>query len=255
MDLRLYARVLWRFRLLVAAGVVVAIALAILSMVRISPSGITYRQAELWATTTRLLVTQSGAPEVRLYGQAPATPGEGEILSPGQQAGQLGISIVDPGRFNTLAILYAELATSDPVRALMRRNGPILGQVLTTPLRDNNSGILLPLIDLTAISTSPELAVGLARRNTEALNTYISEQQRANRVPVADRVVVQTIVEPRRVVIFQPRSRTMPVVVFLIVMFATVGLAFLFENMRPRTREADEPTGAEFVGAEQRRTA
>ena len=36
---------------------------------------------------------------------------------------------------------------------------------------------------------------------------------------------------PRRAEIFRPRSKTMPIVIFLAVMFATVGLAFLLENV------------------------
>jgi hypothetical protein len=248
-DFKLYARVLWRFRLLVAAGLLLAISLAFLSIVKVTPDGLAYRQRQLWSADLRLLVTQRGFPEGRLYAQSPTQPGE--LTTPNGDASP----VADPARFNTLAILYAELATSDPVRRLMSRGRPFLGRVIATPLRDDQSGVLLPLIDIVAISDSPGAAARLARQNAAALSTFISEQQRLNDVPAADRVVVQTIVDPRRVALFQPRSKTMAMVVFLAVMFATIGLAFILENTRPRRPALAAPTESELRGAEHRRSA
>ncbi len=54
MDFQLYARVLWRFKLLVVLGLMLAIALATLSLVSVSGDGLTYRQNELWSSTTRV---------------------------------------------------------------------------------------------------------------------------------------------------------------------------------------------------------
>jgi hypothetical protein len=249
MDFRLYARVLWRFRIIVAAGFALAVILAVLSIVRVGPHGVSYRQSQLWSTTMRLLVTQKGFPEGRLYAQDPS----GTPSSPADQAAKLGIPVADPGRFNTLAILYAELATSDPVRRLMRQDGPIAGRFAATALRDEASGVLLPLIDLTAIAKSPRAAVGLAARNAAALDRYVAGQQQANKVPVSDRVVVWTIVQPKKPQVFQPRSKTMAIVVLLAVMLATIGLAFVLENLRPRVRSvADAAARLEPVS---RRTA
>ena len=54
MDFRLYARVLWRFKLLVVLGLMLAIALAMLSHRAASAqTALTYRQTELWSSTTR----------------------------------------------------------------------------------------------------------------------------------------------------------------------------------------------------------
>jgi len=253
-DFHLYARVLWRFRVLVVVGFLLATALGILSIVKVSSDGVTYRQKQLWSTDLRLLVTQKGFPEGRLYAQQPSPTGE----TP-ETTGD-GTPVADPGRFNTLAILYAELATSDPVRKLMARDAALRrlitrGQIIATPLRDDQSGVLLPLIDLVAISESPRGAQDMALGSAKALNTYISGQQRANKVPLADRVVVQTIVQPRRVQLFQPRSKTMAIVVFLGVMFATVGLAFVLENARPRKPSIGVSTDAELRETDQRRTA
>ena len=235
MDFRMYARVLWRFRLIVAAGFAVAVLLAFLAVFRVGAHGITYRHSQLWSSTMRLLVTQRGAPEVRLYAQKPATPG-----SPTPSTADPGIAVADPARFTSLALLYAEFATSDPVRRLMHHGHPIPGQIVAVALRDSDSGVMLPLIDLTAISTSPRNAVQLARRNADALETYVSATQGANNVPLSDRAVVRTIVQPRAPSVYQPRSKTMAIVVFLAVMLAAVGVAFVLENLRPRARVLHE---------------
>jgi hypothetical protein len=231
MDFQLYARVLWRFRVIVVLGLILALSLALVSTVRIGRDGMSYRQNELWSSTVRLLVTQEGCPECRLYGQEPLPPG----VSPPE-----GSPVVDPARFNNLAIFYAEQATSDPVRQVMRRAGPIRGKIIAAAARDDASGTLLPFIDLAAISTTPLGAVQLADRGAAALKTYVQELQRANDVPAKDRVVLQTNIQPRQVQLFQPRSKTMPIVIFLLVMGGIIGLAFLLENLRPRPPAALE---------------
>jgi hypothetical protein len=254
-DFRLYGRVLRRFKWVVAAGLLLAIALAALSVVRVSTSGkVTYRQTELWASTTRLGVTQTGFPWGRLFAQQAGTGATPE--TPAQQAARLGIPIADPNRLTTLAVLYSELATSDPVMRLMLRGGPVVGQVLANNVVVGDNRIMLPLIDLTAISTSPQAALALAKRSSDALSSYVRDQQIANNVPRTDRVLIEPVTLPEKVHVYAPRSKTMPIVVFLAVMLATIGLAFLLENMRPRARPLPEQLADVAVqGSERRRTA
>lgn len=252
MDFRLYARVLWRFRLLVATGFLLATMLAALSVLRISGDGVQYRQTELWSSTARVGVTQSGFPWGRLFAQEPEQDEEpGADASPKEE---LGIPVADPNRLNNLAVLYSELAMSDPVRRIMREEGPVRGRILATPLVRGDNRIMLPLIDLTAISTTPQRAIELASRSARALERYVREKQAANEVPPADRVVIESVERPRRALIYQPRSKTMPIVVFLSVMLATSGLAFLLENLRPRRRPPSEAEPG-YDEREHRRTA
>lgn len=252
MDFRLYASILWRFRLIVAAGLVLAIVAAALSVVRIGPGGVGYRQSELWASTARLGVTQQGFPWGRLFAQPP-TSADGSVS--GGASGRDQIPIANPDRFNALAILYAELATSDPVRALMLGDGPVRGQIVATPLRDADSGVLLPLIDLTGISDSPEGSVALTSRGVDALQRYLETEQSSNEVPSSDRVVLQELTRPMHAQVFRPRSKTMAAVVFLAVAFATVALVFVLENLRPRFRNVDESAQTPVSSAARRRTA
>jgi hypothetical protein len=232
MDLALYARVLWRFKVVVVLGFVLAAALATLSMVRITSEGVEYRDSELWASTTRLGVTQNGFPWGRLlatidFGEA----GDGPVKG-------AGIPLANPNRLNELAVLYSELARSDPVRRKMLEAGPVEGEIATSPVLGGDGRVMLPLIDLTAIATSPRAAVVLADRAASAVNTYIREQQIANKVPSADRVVLEQLERPSRPELYQGRPKTLAIVVFLAVLFASVGLAFLLENARPRPPEA-----------------
>ena len=226
MDFRLYADVVSRHRKLVLCGLGLAIALALLTMFRVGPDGIGYRQSEEWSSTSRLGVTQQGFPWGRLFAQ------DATSLTPAEQAKRLGIPIADPNRFKDLAFLYAELATSDPVQRLMLRAGPIDGEVFAVPVIAQN-GITLPLVDVTARAASSDEAIALAQRASGALAKYVEQQQLRNKVPASDRVVLQRLLRAQDATITKPRPKTIPVVVFLVLMAGTIGLAFLLENLRP----------------------
>ena len=243
MDLGLYLRVLWRFKWIVALGFIAAVGLAVLSMARVSTKGLAYRQGEEWSSRARLLVTQEGFPEGRLLAQ-----------QPGQTTTTSGPLIADPARLNTLAILYAQLATSDPVKALIRQTGPIRGELAADAVTVGDNRVPLPLIDLTTIAQTRQGAVDLAARASAALLSYLEDQQTLNRVPASDRVVLQQVIRPGKVELVKGRSKTMPAVVFLAVMFATCGLAFLLENLRKRPEESKD-SAAEVRGSTQRRIA
>jgi hypothetical protein len=250
MDLRLFGRVLWRFRLLVAIGFILAVGLAILSVVKVTPQGLTYRDSQLWSADMQLAVTQSGCPICRLYAtQSSTTPGEpGRPIEP-------KAPIVDPVRFATLALYYANLMTTDPVLRLAGRKDGVTGKLIATARRDDQSGTLLPYIDVTSISTSAVGATKYAERSADALNAYIRAQQRTNHVPVSDRAIVATVVHPRGANVYRPRPKTIPLVVFFAVMFATLGLAFVLENARPQIREEDPERKPDIRQTSARRTA
>lgn len=218
MDFRLYGQVLWRHKVLVLAGLVVAIVLAELSVVSVSPSGtVKYRQAQLWASTTQLAVGSN------LVGVTPAPP-----IDLGQTASQ-----------------YAIWAMSDPVKRIIRRSGPLRGKVLANPLT-TPSGQNQPFLDVTAISTSPSASYSLADRAAKALQTYLQIRWRENKVAPSNRVdLEQSLRAPPAV--YKSRSKTMPVLIFLVVMFAFVALAFVLENLSSRDQD-DESTGHKGPG-------
>ena len=251
MDLRLYFRVLWRFRLLTVCGFLLAVCLAFLSYATITSEGggtrLTYRDSQSWASYTKLFVTQKGFP----WGYS-VTPSD--AVDPTAPPTGLNLRFADQSRFTNLAILYSQLATSDAVRKIIRESGPVQGSVIAAPvLALNNPGNPLPIISLAGISTNPQKARALAVRATGAIQEYLRRQQVANKIPAKDRIEVQILEAPRAAELFQPRSKTLPIVIFLALMTATIALAFVLENMRPEARPRIAPADEDASAVRARR--
>ncbi len=256
MDVANYMRVLWRFRLLAAAGMVLALLLATLSVARVawdnSPK-LTYRQSETWTSTSTLFVTQSGFPLGRSFYNRVAPLPNGESVSVYQ----------DPSRFSSYAVLYANLAMSDQVKQAMLRSGPLDGIVLASvPSQPSNTAIALPIVQVSGVATTGNAAKQTARRATRALIAYVTNQQTASRIPESQRVLLRVLNKPQPAVLAKARSKTRPVATFLAIAFMVVGLIFVLENLRPQVRgrspEAvadDELADASAFAPPNRRTA
>jgi hypothetical protein len=218
MDLGLYARVMWRFKVLIAAGLLVAAVLAFFSYVNVSLNGtMSYRQSQKWVSYARLAVVEPGFPE-------------GALSTANVKAGT--------SRLSSLAVYYSNFADSDPVMKLMRKSGPIHGVLEVAPVTATpGSTDALPLISIAAIADSPGVAEALADRQAFALKQYVIEEQNGNQIPLNNRVVLNVVKSPATAKVFQARSTTLPIVVFITVLMATMGLAFVLENLRPRIRE------------------
>jgi hypothetical protein len=229
LDAQLFLRVVWRFRLLVTAGLVFALALAFLAFVRVSfedSISFSYRDKEQWAAYSTLLVTQEGFPEGRLVVD-PVLRGDVE------QRGNKRL-FADPNRLNGLAVLYANLADSDPVKRLMRRGGPIRGRIEAASLTasDNPSNVL-PLIQLAGVAETRAAALELTHRGTTALVRFVEGEQHAAAIPDEERVILRVVKNPGRAKVLSARSKAIPILVFLTVAVAFLGLAFVLENLRP----------------------
>ena len=235
MDLALYAGVIRRFRVLVGAGAVVAILLAVLSMVRIELThgkpALSYRQAETWTSRSQLLITQTGFPWGRtvLPGSVPGTP-----IPPGTP------SFADPSRFYQLASFYSRLANGDAVQQVIKRRSNRVGAVQAVPETDptSTSGAAIPFVDIIGSGPTPRIAERLATIGTSAFREYIAAQQRGAGIPDSQRVDVQIVNSAQPALLVQGRKKTLPIAVFLGVMIMTVGAAFILENLRPRIQVA-----------------
>lgn len=229
MDVQLFLRVVWRFRLLITAGLVFALAFAFLAFVRVGfddSISFSYRDKEQWAAYSTLLVTQEGFPEGRLVVD-PLLRGDVE------RSGKKRL-FADPNRLTGLALLYANLADSDPVRRLMRRGRPIRGRVEAASLTatDNPSNVL-PLIQLAGVAETRAAALELTHRGTAALVRFVEEEQHANAIPDEERVILRVVKHPGRAKLLSARSKAIPILVFLTVAVAFLALAFVLENLRP----------------------
>lgn len=239
MDLQLYLRVLWRFRLLLLGGVVLAVGLAVLSFVRINLGGgeptFSYREPEQWASYATLWVTPDSFP----WGSSTVT--SPVPADPGDQADQLNVQVAPTEWFSSLAVLYAQLATSDAVREIRLEKGPIPGTIEVAPVLADKDA--LPFIRVAAISPTPADAEALAQREIDAFRTFLERQQEAGGIPAEERVIVKVNQSPQPAVLFEDRSKTRPIMVFLSVLVAVIGLAFVLENLRPRVRPVEAALG------------
>ncbi len=226
MDLRLYARVAWRFKWLVATGFVCACGLAFLSLYKIdskAPHGYTYRSLETWTAQDRLLVSQQGFP----WGSS-------------QSLNQIG---TQPGSYSTLAVTYVNLAMSNPVLAMVRKrwkpydvkhDSYLASPVLVQPWNGNSPP--LPFIDIIATSTTAGRAKQLADVASSSFIDYIRQLQGRSSIPADDRVSVTVVRSVDVPTLVKGHSKTLPIVVFLTVMMGFFGLSLVLENLRPRTK-------------------
>ena len=220
MDIPLYGRVIWRFRWLVALGLILAVALSVLSMAKVSSHGLSYRKHEIWQSSSTVLITQHGFPW-------------GRSVLPASQPGATS----GPGWLSGLTELYAQFANSDQVRALMRRDGGSKNWTLTaTPVIPLGTSSALPVIALAGLAYTPAGAIQATLVGRTAFLQYVKSQQASAAIPNGERVDLQVLKNVTPPIVVQPRKKTLPIVIFLAVISATLGLAFILENARPRVK-------------------
>jgi len=232
-DLQLYFRVLWRFRWIMAVGIVLAIVLSFLSLARLTVSHgspkVTYRQSETYQATVLLFLTQKGFP----YGYTvlPYNP---------TKLGAAGATLVsryaDAGRFAQLSTYYAPFTHSDAYARMLRQRTQAKGVVDATAVVDPVHGVSEPFIRLNGFATNSKNAVALANMGAQTLIDYVVRLQAANKVPAAQRVELQVLSKANAATVATGRKMTTPIVVFLTVLLAAIGLSFILENLRPRVR-------------------
>lgn len=222
MDLQLYGRTLWRHRLILLTGISLALALALLAVVRVEfrdgrPS-FYYRQPEIWQAITRLHLTQRGFPEGRSRSSA-----------------DVDSSVSDAGRMSSLASYYAELASTDAVQLEVLGGTTEVASMAAFPVLDLNTKNPLPFIDVYGYGESPLAAARIADRGAAVFVRHVSERQSAARIPTDERVVLQVVKRPLGVhgpELAEGRKKTTLVFVFLAVLTATFGFIFVVENLR-----------------------
>ena len=175
MDLALFGRVLHRFRVLIAVGVVVALGLAFLTVARVGFDGSTprveLRKKPSYRVEATLLVTEPSFP----WGSA-AQPPSG-----------------DPTRLTALTNVYIGLANSDAVRELMRKEPGASGTIAATPsyavlppaFAGFSSPTQLPIIRLASVGKSRTIATTTAWGWIHAFRDYIRRQQAGARIAPA----------------------------------------------------------------------
>lgn len=245
MDLALYLRVLWRFRVLVLLCLTATFSAAALTVVTVELDGgkptAKYRQTEIWRSEVTHLLTQEGFPWGRsIYS---------EVVPLGDESSEGYVNrFADPSRFTSLAVLYAHLAVSDPVLRIMRASGPIRGRFGAEAVRAPDGVSYLPLLRIFAIAPTAEAAADGAKRASSAFQLYLRRNQSANGIQGAERVELPVIASQSRASLESGRSLVVPLFVGVLGIFITIGLVFALENVRPRAvRLADLRDGPKLI--------
>ena len=235
MDLGRLLSVVWRFRLLLATGLLLAAVVALASMARISLVGVkpdlSYREQESWTSASTLFITQSGFPWGRAIlddmVKVDTPPGAEPLTVP---------KYGDPGRYSGLAALYAELAKSDGVQAAIMRNSRPGEFVEPMVVQSPGANTALPLMTLKAFGPTPESAMDVAQRASKAFRRFLDREQAANGIPADKRIKVVVTQRATNPELFKKRSIVRPVFLFLLINMGFLALAFALENLRPRSR-------------------
>jgi len=231
-DIALYANVLRRHRKIVLVGVALTFALVVLSVARISPSGISYRSPQIWSNQATLVLTQEGAPELRSVLPTPVAGGTS--------------SLADTSRFAGLIDVYTTLATSDPVIRKLERLGLIdaaemangKSPITAVPVVSTVGGGTTPMLMISATAPTSAEATALTRAATTAFLAEVTTRQSAAKIPVKERIqlrVVKAADEPKLV---KPRSKAIPMLVLLAGLIATAAVAFTRDNVTRKTSAA-----------------
>jgi hypothetical protein len=217
----------------------VAIALAVLAYGKVDVAHgfkVTPRAVPVFHVDALLLITQKGFP----WGesQQPYVPGDvAKGLPP--------VPVGDFSRMSGIAMIYSELADSDTVKALTPLKPAKTEKLFTSPYAPASAppGTVLPMVALSADAASPARAAALINSRIAAFEGYIESQQTKAKLSERKRVVVQVMRggDAKTALVLSGKKKTLPIVVFLAVMIAVTGLAFMLENMRPRVRPVEQP--------------
>jgi hypothetical protein len=247
-DLNLYSRVLWRFRFIVAIGLVLAVSLAFASMVKVSFAdgslSLSHRQQETWQATTRLFVTQKGFPWGRTV--LPADSPTPVPPTPTSSKPQFA----DPTRLAFLAVYYAQLINGEPLQREIRKRVPPgtaqsvpPGTLLSAaPVTDPATNSALALVDVMSLGHTRAQAARVSGAGASLFRSYIAHQQVSAGIPLNQRVLLQVV--SKKAALIEGRKKTLAIVAFLAVLIATIALTFVLENLRPRVQAVAPVTAA-----------
>ncbi len=220
---------LGRHRLLVTVGVALSLALAMLSHVQVSSSGLRYRGSEVWSNEATLSFSPRGSFELR-------------SVIPESASGS-------PERIAALVELYSIYATSDPVIKALQRKGLLKppGAAVTSSASlkaevvPSIFGQPTPLMKITGTGDSPAAATLLTIGATDAFIANLKSRQDKAGIRENQRVQVQVVDRYRAPMLVKPRSRAGLIAILFAGLMATVAAAFIRDNVqRTKKRSIDD---------------
>ena len=253
MDVNLVIRAVRKRQKFVWTGLGLALILAVLSYGTPGLNGLTPtlrpREGEIWTSETTLFRTQKGVP----WGQAVATyrPSTGDGPA---------VLTSDQSRLSGLATLYAQLAESDIVKRIAKRQGPLdpSAEIGVEPITYTTAQFsypqVLPLVRISATASGPGKAKQAVTRISTAFRTYVRSQQTTAKIAGSNRVVIQVLKDPSDPELLVGRSKFVPLAVLFVLALVVIGIALVLENMERTRRRVDrERAEAETAGISLRR--
>lgn len=250
MNLSQHAAVVWKHRMVMMAGLVIGIALAVLAA--FSVPSFERRGSEEWQAESNILVTQKGFPEgrVTLPGDTSATDASGDISPAPSGDGQ---TFADPARLSSLALLYSVIARSEQVRSKLPGN--VAPRQVSAVALDatGNRTTFLPIIRLTTTAASAPAAERLNRSAYAAFRELLENEQREAAITPNERVELNVLDEPSEPLLVTGRSLTSSALAVILALIGAFAVAHLLEglslrlkgmSLRPVRGEAGAPAPA-----------
>jgi hypothetical protein len=254
MNLNQHARVVWKHRTVMAAGVLMGLVLAFLAA--FSFPGLERRGTETWRGVSNILVTQKGFPEGRVTlpdqpaaGQDGTDP-SGTVAGSGTHGGDDNSQkFADPSRLSSLALLYSVIARSDQVRTKVP--GVVRPEQIRAVALDatGNRTTFLPIIELSTTAASAEGAATLNREAADAFKALLASEQAKAGIQPSERIELNVLDRPSNPTLVQGRSITSSALAFILCVIGAFALIHLLEGMALRldgssVRPAREQDGA-----------
>jgi len=233
-DITQHLAVLSRWRKVILASLFLGVILAALFTIKVPPKDgkLDWRRPEKWQSTSRILVTQNGAPWVRttLPGGASTTDLNSPLSGKKTEVDPSTPDYADPSRLSLLAVIYSFISQSNTISDIASKRLPPGGSVTALPLNNQQSGSL-PLIELTTTGYSKSAATALNVERSTALSNYLEGQQKENDVPDGQRVKLAVLNKPEATMI---SSHGMPLGIALIFLAGAAGIAasYVLESLR-----------------------
>jgi hypothetical protein len=247
---------LLRFWWVVAVGVVVGVALAVVMVYNVPE--FTSREQPEYTATARLFVTSSEGQYLRLSVPRSVDTGstEGNQGTNGAGGGPAVLNM--PPDYEPLlaaANMYPVLIESDEVSNLRTSMfGELEGTVsanaysaVSTPQRYSPAQI--PVIDIFATSATGAGAITLADKTAAAFKRFILNEQNRAKLSPAERIQIQSLRAPRDVYVVGGASYGIPMLIALAVIAAFCMLAVVLDQLFPlRVQALQQPPPQQHAG-------
>lgn len=234
MDLPSFLALIRRRWLFVLVGMLAAALLAGFALVRVSASGVELRSPGKHEAKATLFVTQPGFPWGRSvltdYLKATGTGPDNPVTVP---------RYADPQRFQYLAAVFAQIATTDVIKKQVEAGVPLAPDSYDVTPVIQDDGTQLPLITVSAISTDGPRAVTIANRVADVLAAYVKKNQGQAKVPANQRIEVPVIGRAKEAALLEGPKLITPFMVFVLGAFLTLAFAAARDNIRRRKSPAE----------------